>query len=131
MEVRSVEAARLLVTEMEDPARAQVLSIPDRGDPGVNQLVIRRGRYPRPGRNDEVLILDSFAREHGIGPGDALSAIMNGVERDLRVVGLAMSPEFVFPMGAGEVMPDPKRFAAVWDARNTDGGCLRPRGCLQ
>ena len=40
--------------------------------------------------------------------------ILNGTRRDLRVVGTALSPEFVFAIAPGGAMPEPDGFAVIW-----------------
>ena len=39
---------------------------------------------------------------------------MNGQRRELLVTGIALSPEFIYALGPGEMMPDPRRFGIVW-----------------
>jgi putative ABC transport system permease protein len=54
-----------------------------------------------------------------IGPGDTFSAVINGKKKKLLVVGVALSPEYIFQMRAGDFFPDDKRFAICWMARRT------------
>ncbi|MFN3294514.1 MAG: ABC transporter permease, partial [Gemmobacter sp.] len=49
----------------------------------------------------------------------ALAAVMNGKRRDLVVTGIALSPEFIYALGPGEMMPDPRRFGIGWMPRAT------------
>jgi len=42
---------------------------------------------------------------------------MNGKQRRLRVVGIALSPEYVYAIGPGALMPDDKRFGVLWMGR--------------
>ena len=55
-----------------------------------------RGDCPTPGRSDEAVLLASFADAHALDTGSTIPAVINGVLRDVRVVGIAMSPEYVF-----------------------------------
>ena len=41
-------------------------------------------------------------------------ALLNGKKRELRVVGIALSPEFIYALGPGDLMPDDRRFAILW-----------------
>ncbi|MDP1576279.1 MAG: hypothetical protein Q8L76_05855, partial [Cypionkella sp.] len=43
-----------------------------------------------------------------------LTVLMNGQQRELRVTGIALSPEFIYALGLGEMMPDPRRFGIAW-----------------
>ena len=40
--------------------------------------------------------------------------IVNGKRRDLRMVGVAQSPEFVYAIRPGALADDPKRYAILW-----------------
>jgi putative ABC transport system permease protein len=46
--------------------------------------------------------------------GNRVVAVINGNRRQLRVVGTALSPEFVYALGPGALMPDDKRFGILW-----------------
>ena len=39
---------------------------------------------------------------------------MNGRKRELVVVGIALSPEFIYAIGPGDIMPDNRRFGIIW-----------------
>jgi putative ABC transport system permease protein len=63
------------------------------------------------------VIADGFAKAHGLGPGDTLPVLMNGKRRELQITGVALSPEFIYALGPGQMMPDPRRFGVVWAPR--------------
>jgi putative ABC transport system permease protein len=56
----------------------------------------------------------SFAAAHQLAPGDRITAILNGRRQELRVVGIALSPEYVTPVRQGEVLPDDRHFGVMW-----------------
>src|SRR5690606_16100205 len=58
-----------------------------------------------------------FADVRGLKPGDTVSALVNGKERDLLVVGTALSPEYVFASLSGH--PDMRGFGVFWVDRDT------------
>ena len=91
--------------------------MPDGRQPRLNRLTLRAGRLPDPGRADQAVISEAFARAHGFKSGDRFRVIMNGRARTLRVVGVALSPEYVYAMGPGDIVPDDRRFAVVWMSR--------------
>ncbi len=78
---------------------------------------MRKGRWLEPGRSDEVLASESFAAAHGLGPGDTIAAIINGRRRELLIVGLALSPEYIYQIRPGELLPDEARFGVFWMER--------------
>ena len=111
---RIVERVRLPMDDLISPARGDLISIPPTGKAPLNGLVLRAGRNLRPERYDEVLINEPFADAHGLEPGDRLSAVINGKLRELLIVGLALSPEYVFAVDTGLLMPDDARFTPMW-----------------
>lgn len=103
---------------MARTAYARLLSIPASGNMVTNALHLRMGRLPEPGAEDEVAVLESFAEAHGIRPGQELPAVINGKLRDLRVVGVVLSPEFVYAIRPGAFVDDPQRYAVLWMQRS-------------
>ena len=114
VEARIAKFALLDIPNYPEPATAQVISLPDIGEPKLNLLYMRLGRTPEPGREDEVVVNEPFAKAHGFGIGSHFSAILNGRKRDLVIVGTALSPEFIYTIGPGDLMPDDRRFAIIW-----------------
>jgi putative ABC transport system permease protein len=122
--VQSVEArvtryATLDVAGFAEPIIGRLTSIPESGEPVLNQLVLRSGRWIDPNRHDEVIVNEPFAEAHSLAPGSQFSALINGNRRTMTVVGTALSPEFVYALGPGALMPDDKRFGIVWMGRET------------
>ena len=60
---------------------------------------------------------EAFAKAHGLGPGDTIAAVINGRRQELEIVGLALSPEYVYQIRPGELLPDDKRFGVLWMER--------------
>ncbi len=111
---RIVEHVRLPMDDLISPARGDLISVPPNGTAALNGLVLRAGRHLRPGRYDEVLVNEPFAQVHGLEPGDHLVAVINGKQRELLIVGHALSPEYVFAVDTGLLMPDDARFTPLW-----------------
>ena len=119
VETRVVATAALDLPQLAGPASARLVSIPVPGSPALNALHLRRGRYPFPGRFDEVLISEAFAIANGLGPGSAIAALVNGRRRSFHVVGIALSPEYVYVLRSGDVIPDDRSFGVFWLDRTT------------
>jgi putative ABC transport system permease protein len=111
---RIAKLALLDVPEFAQPASGQFISLPDTGEPVLNRLYMRTGRLPEPGKADEVVVTEGFAKAHAFTLGSHFGAILNGRKRDLVIVGTALSPEFVYAVGPGDRVPDDRRFAIVW-----------------
>ncbi|MDX1483666.1 MAG: FtsX-like permease family protein [Alphaproteobacteria bacterium] len=119
VEGRIVHDIIIDVTGAEEPARGRVVSRIV-GSPAVlNDVVIRRGRDLVRGRGDEVLVNEAFADAHGLNLGDILHGNLNERRRALRIVGIVLSPEFVYAIGPGEIVPDDRHFGVIWMDRDT------------
>ena len=111
---RVVRTALLDVAGFDEPAIGQLVSVPEDAEPALNRLALLEGRYPRLGAPDEAVLSEPFAQAHGLGLGGSLHAVINGRWRELRVVGIALSPEYVYSIGPGALMPDDRRFGVLW-----------------
>ncbi|MFZ9086674.1 MAG: ABC transporter permease, partial [Steroidobacteraceae bacterium] len=80
---------------------------------GLNGVTLSAGRAPRPGHN-ELVIGSAFAAAHGLQPGHPLRLIARGQRLEARIVGIGDSPEFVYAIGPGELLPDYRRHALGW-----------------
>lgn len=114
VEARIAKLALLDIPNYLEPATAQVISLPDVTEPKLNRLYIRSGRTPEAGRGDEAVVNDTFAKAHGFVIGSRFSAILNGRKRELVIVGTALSPEFIYTVGPGDIVPDDRRFGVIW-----------------
>jgi putative ABC transport system permease protein len=114
VETRIVEQVTLDVPELEDPAVGQLISLPVTRPPKLNQLYLRRGRQLAVGRDDEVLASEAFMIANKLELGDTVGAIINGRREELRIVGVAFSPEYVFQIKPGDMLPDPRHFGILW-----------------
>jgi putative ABC transport system permease protein len=117
-EARILKLGLLDLAGMKEPGSVLFVSLPDNAT-GLNQLYLRRGRPPDPQSAREVVIDDGFARAQGLDPGDTLPVMMNGQQRKLQITGVALSPEFIYALGPGQMMPDPRRFGIVWVPRSS------------
>jgi len=91
----------------------RLVSLPDYRAPEVNvPKVMRGGAINEAG---EVLLLRSFAEKHGLRPGDTLHVLIGREWRDLRVAGLAFSPEYlVAGRSPSSPFPTPSTFGVAW-----------------
>lgn len=113
---RVVRDVTLDIEDFPDPAIGRIMSVPDFGEPPLNNLHLRSGRWIEPGHGSEVLMSEAFAEAHQLQPGDTVRAILNGRKKELTIVGLAITPEYIFEIREGDVLPDEKRFGLFWMA---------------
>lgn len=114
VETRIVEVVNLDVPGLDEPAVGKIISLPVIRQPLLNQLYLRRGRQLTPRRDDEALASEAFMEANGLEVGDRIVAIINGRRKELRLVGVAFSPEYVFQIKPGDMLPDPQHFGILW-----------------
>lgn len=114
VETRVAGRLTLDLPGLEEPADGMIISIPDDRPQQLHQHYLRRGRLPETGRPNEVVVGEAFADAHGFEPGHTIDAIIHGARERLFIVGIALSPEFVFEARAGETLPDNRRFGVFW-----------------
>ncbi|MEZ6001067.1 ABC transporter permease [Hyphomonas sp.] len=117
VETRIVRLVILRIEGVEEPANAQIVSLPDEGESILNRLVLFHGRYPEARSPDEIIISNAFAEANDLNTGDAIEAVMNGRLRSLTVVGIGDSPEFIYALGPGTLLPDDRLFGIFWMRR--------------
>ncbi|MEO8467211.1 MAG: FtsX-like permease family protein [Gammaproteobacteria bacterium] len=114
VEPRIAQLALLDIPDFREPATGQFISLPEKREQVLNRLFMREGRMPEPGNEQEVIVTEDFASAHGFTLGSRFAAILNGRKRELVIVGTALSPEFIFAVGPGDIMPDSRRFGVIW-----------------
>jgi len=114
VETRTVAMVTLDIPGMSEPATGRLVSLPSRGRPLLNDVYLRRGRWVDPARPDEVLAHELFTEANNFVPGDRVAAVINGRRRWLTIVGIALSPEYVYAIRPGEIFPDRRRFGIFW-----------------
>jgi len=114
IEPRLVTEVNLDMPAVTEPVTGRLISIPEVRRPMLNDLHLRRGRWIEPGRRGEILISEAFAEAHELAPGSQIRAVINGRGRMLSVVGVALSPEFIYEIREGELLPDPLRFGVLY-----------------
>jgi putative ABC transport system permease protein len=125
---RVVADVTLDVPGLEEPAAGRLISIPGRGRPVLNDLSLRRGRWIDPARPDEVIASEAFAVANRLQPGSRVAAVINGRKRWLTIVGFGLSPEYVYSLRPGELIPDDRRFGILWMERRALASAFEMEG---
>ncbi len=127
VDLRVTGTVMLKLPGSDRAASGQIISLPPGGARLSVPLVVE-GRLPDPDSSAEVAVTAPFARANGFHSGDGFTAIINGRERDLTIVGTVLSPEFIYSLPPGGLLPDNARFgvlympeAAVASAFDLDG----------
>ncbi|MCB0719489.1 MAG: FtsX-like permease family protein [Bacteroidetes bacterium] len=130
VETRVVAAASLDIEGFDEPVTGKLISLPDEGDPRLNQLYIVNGRKVAPYSDDEVVVSDAFAEAHNFKPGDRIAAVVNGRRKQLTIVGMARSPEYLYQGSPDSIIPDFRRFGIVWMDRTPLASAFNMEGAF-
>lgn len=119
----TVEAmVRVEVPGSSDPVIGQLVGVDRLAPPRMNLVTLRSGRAlgAEGGSHGtgaiDALVNVGFAKARGLHLGDTLGVTINGKRRELRIVGTALSPEFVFAGLWG--MPDQRGYGVFWVDRD-------------
>jgi putative ABC transport system permease protein len=127
---RVVGRALIDIPQITAPLSAEVVSLPNLGLPMLNDVYMVSGRNLDPTQDDEILLLDGFAKVYTLKPGDKLTAIINGAKRTFKIVGLVQAPEFLYSAPPGEFLPDDSRFAVLWLNEKSLSSALDMKGAF-
>ncbi|HEX5746302.1 MAG TPA: FtsX-like permease family protein [Archangium sp.] len=130
VEARLVEEVLLDMPGMAEPVSGRIVSIPGGQGPRLNRLDVLRGRRVAPGQAHEVLVSEAFAKAHRLEPGDAVVAVLGGRRAELRVVGVALSPEYIYAAAPGGLNDDERHFGVFWMDREVMAPAFHMEGAF-
>ena len=125
---RVVMDVALDIPGLLEPATGRLISIPAREQPVLNEPFLRL--RPAAGGGDEVMVSEGFALAHQFRPGDSVAATINGRRRQLRIVGIALSPEYIYSIRPGDIVPDNARFGIFWMERQALAAAFNMEGAF-
>ena len=99
---------------VSDPLMGRLIGLDARAPQRLNVVNLRSGRMVEAHRSGaiETLVSEGFALARQLKPGDSLSALINGKREELLIVGIALSPEYIFAGLGGS--PDQRSFGVFW-----------------
>jgi putative ABC transport system permease protein len=117
VESRLVTDVLLDVPGLTEPATGHLVTLPDRLPPLLNAVYLRAGRPFAPGASGEAIASEAFAEANHLRAGDRIGALINGRWQELSIVGIGLSPEFVYEVPPGDLFPDKRRYGVLWLSR--------------
>ncbi len=114
IETRVVAPVNIEIEGYGEPVTGRIVSLPDHGEPVLNAPWLRLGRLPAPFADEEVTVSEDFARAHRLEPGDRIGVVIKGKRRPLTVVGVSLSPEYMYAIPPGAMFPDYERYGILW-----------------
>ena len=136
---RIVEDVKLDVEGVSEARMGRIVSVPDTGGGFLNGVVIRSGNYFESGAQNEVILSEQFAQANNLVVGDHIKATIDGKKHTLKIIGLGLSPEYVYTIrNVQELVPSPDRFGILWVTRDfaefalsMEGACNSIIGSVQ
>jgi putative ABC transport system permease protein len=118
------------IPEVADPIIGRLIGIDARAPQELNKVHLRRGQMPRPHHAGalEALVSEGFAKARQLVPGDTVQALINGRRESLLIVGIALSPEYIFAGMGGS--PDQRGFGIFWVDRAALGAAYNMVGAF-
>lgn len=117
----TVEAAvRVTIPGVPDPIIGQLIGLDRRQPQRMNLVSVSAGQgaaaLADAGQGGDgslpALVNQGFAQARGLKPGDVVEALVNGRQRRLRIIGTALTSEYIFAGLWG--MPDMRGFGVFW-----------------
>ncbi|HEY9024965.1 MAG TPA: FtsX-like permease family protein [Burkholderiaceae bacterium] len=113
---------RVEIPGLPDPIIGQLIGLDARRPSRMNLVSVSAGQtLAAAGVHADgsipALVSEGFAQARRLHPGDVLDVLINGKRRTLRMVGTALSPEFVFAGLWG--MPDMRSYGIFWIDHDT------------
>jgi putative ABC transport system permease protein len=125
---------RVEVPGSADPVIGQLVGLELRTPQRLNRVTLSAGQPLQPGAGVPsdgaipALVSEGFAQARQLKFGDTLGALVNGRQRQLRIVGTALSPEHVFAGLWG--MPDQRGYGIFWVDREVLEAAFDLRGAF-
>lgn len=114
VETRLEFDALLSLPDMVEPAVGHFISIPDGRQPEMNRISLLQGRLPTELSTNEIVVSEGFFKAREFRLGDIFLASLNGKQRELKIVGVGVTPEHVIALQPGAPMPDDNHFSLIW-----------------
>jgi putative ABC transport system permease protein len=118
------------IPEVADPIIGRLIGLDARAPQTLNKVHLRRGRLPDIHHTAalEALVSEGFAQARQLAPGDTVQALINGRRESLLIVGIALSPEYIFAGMGGS--PDQRGFGIFWVDRAALGAAYNMVGAF-
>ena len=96
----------------------------------LNRVFVRSGRMIEPQHNGaiEAIVSEGFAVARQLKPGDSIHALINGKREALMIVGIGLSPEYIFAGMFGS--PDQRGFGVFWMDRRALAAAYNMEGAF-
>lgn len=130
VDTRIVRQVLLDLESMPEPASCLLVSVGETPETSLNGVCLRSGRFPEKHARLEVVASELFAEAHQLFPGDTLDVLLAGKKETFTLVGIGMSPEYVYAVQPGLIVPDNRRFGVLWMSRDAIATAFNMEGAF-
>jgi putative ABC transport system permease protein len=118
------------IPNLADPVIGRLIGLDLQTPQRLNTVFLRSGRMIAAGHEGaiETLVSEGFAQARQLKPGDRINALINGKREALAVVGIALSPEYIFAGMFGS--PDQRGFGVFWVDRRALAAAYNMEGAF-
>ena len=117
-----------------DPIVGRLIGLDLRAPQRLNQGQLRSGQMVAAHEAGaargalQAVVSEGFATARQLRPGDRVSALVNGRRESLMIVGIGLSPEYIFAGMGGS--PDQRGFGVFWVAREQLAAAYNMQGAF-
>jgi putative ABC transport system permease protein len=129
VETRIVRDAQLSLEGVVPPMIARLIGVDFARPPAMSRLTLKSGRWPAPGALDEAVVNHRFLEARSLALGDRARVLVNGKLETYRIVGTALSPEYIYATRGGG-MPDDQWFGVLWVDGKALAGAFNMEGAF-
>ena len=105
--------ATLDLPGVQEPLVGRMVGVPAGGVRRLDRIYLRHGRMLDPTHPHEAIVSEAFAASRGLGPGSEVGVLLNGRRETLKIVGVGLSPDYVYATQGG-AFPDDRNFGVFW-----------------
>ena len=130
VETSLTQLVPITLPDVADPIIGRLIGLDPRAAQRLNMVHLRSGRMVQAHQRGaiEVLVSEGFAIARQLKPDDRVRALINGKLEELQIVGIALSPEYIFAGSMGA--PDPRGFGVFWLDRQALAGAYNMEGAF-
>ncbi|NMM15365.1 MAG: ABC transporter permease [Rhodoferax sp.] len=130
VETSLAQIVPIAIPNVADPIIGRLIGLDARAPQRLNKVHLRSGRMIAVHHTGaiETLVSEGFAVARQLKPGDRLNALVNGKREVLLIVGIALSPEYIFAGMGGS--PDQRGFGVFWVDRQALAAAYNMEGAF-
>ena len=130
VETSQAQVVPVSIATVVDPIVGLLLGMDPLLPQRLNKVNLRSGRMISTRRSGamEALVSEGFAVARQLQAGDRVTALINGRREELLIVGIALSPEYIFAGLGGS--PDQRGFGVFWVDKRTLAAAYNMEGAF-